>query len=160
MKKKIDKTILIIFSLFLGCLIISPFFDTSAADLEKRKQTVDPVLEAKFLLIERGKIPIGECVDQAEDLAQKIIDEMDALNEDIEEEMSAGNGLIWLPEDCKCGNCSNHCDCEYDDEGKCTSCHCTSCSGDVCPFDEIEKQVNAIQDADNKIIESTQRINK
>ena len=159
MKKKIDKTILIIFSFFLGFLIISPLFDTYASDLEKRMQTVDPVLEAKFLLMERGKIPIGECADEAEDLAEKIMDQMYIVDENITKEISAGNELFWLPELCGCANCENECDCTYDPiTGECVSCHCTQCEGDVCPFDEIEKKVDTIQEADDKIIEAGQKI--
>ena len=164
-----NKTILIITSLFFGCLVIIPLFDIRAADLEKRKNTIDPVLEAKFLIIERGKIPIGECVDEAEDLAQKIMDQMDIIDENLEKEISAGDELVWLPEDCKCANCKTKCEEECDKKclenckGKdcncaCCTYECANCSGDVCPFDEIEEKVDAIQEADDKIQEAGQKI--
>ncbi|MCK4355239.1 hypothetical protein KAW43_02770 [Candidatus Parcubacteria bacterium] len=143
---------------------------------KETKCVVDPVIEKKFLGTERGKIPIGEAVDEAEDFAQKIIDEMNIINSNLTNEINAGNELVWLPEQCECKRCTSsmetdilRCQWEWTTGSglneKTHSCSCITqhnckcvCSGDVCPFGEIEGKIDIIQEADSNIQKSLERI--
>ena len=124
---------------------------------EKEKCVVDPVIEDGFPEMERGKIPIGEAADEAELLAQMLIDEMEIIIDELPKEIEAGTILANLPEKCWCAT-----DCESYmkvNEAACT-CECV-CSGSACPPDFIaliEQQVNIIKSSHAEIVKAAERI--
>ncbi len=77
-KNNINK-IIFLFFIFLFCLFISLFYNENREIFASGECVVDPTIEIRHAEFPKGKIPIGEAVDEAELLAQKIIDEQEII---------------------------------------------------------------------------------
>ncbi len=126
-----------------------------------------------------GEIFIGKDIDSSEELARRMLVELDNINDNAKKEITFGNDMISLadPTDCVLSACSPQCDwierqcpeyycCSWDEEGNCDGwcerwvdcsyCQTRPCTGDVCPGDQPKKsQINSLY---NKIKESDSQI--
>jgi len=127
------------------------------------------------------EIFIGKDVDSAEELARRMLVELDNINDNAKEEIRVGNDTIPAadPKDCNISTCSPQCQwipkqcpyyypCDKDEKGKtvycqdwkdCSECISNSCSGNVCPGDQpkksqINSQYNQIKEKDSEISSS------
>ena len=127
---------------------------------EKEKCVVDPVIEKRFAEYEKGRIPIGETVDEAELFANETLIPITNIINNLEQEINNGYDLYDLPEQCDCSRCRNGSSCfnpgcckrKDDGEGclindyNCSGCSkCSPRAGSqdyyVCPIDEIEQKI-------------------
>ncbi len=116
-------------------------------------------------------IPMGQALDNSEDIAERAIEEMKKVAEEsqkiideIPKEKSNAEYLAVLPDSCLCSNCAcsciADCCCSCDDEGNCCSCYCypTPCQGLCCPFAEIAATLQRIIENHEKITASYDKI--
>ncbi|MBL7142387.1 MAG: hypothetical protein ISS83_01910 [Candidatus Pacebacteria bacterium] len=127
------------------------------------------------------EIFIGKDVDSAEELARRMLVELDNINDNAKEEIEVGDNTVSTsdPTDCVISNCSHQCQwikkqcpyyepCGHDEDGNviycekwkdCSECRSHSCSGSVCPGDQpkksqINSQYNQIKEKDSEISSS------
>ncbi|HXK31943.1 MAG TPA: hypothetical protein VJ378_00500 [Candidatus Paceibacterota bacterium] len=127
------------------------------------------------------EIFIGKDVDSSEELARRMLVELDNINDKAKEEIKVGNDVIPTadPKDCVIDNCSPQCQwipkqcpysypCDKDEDGNtiycqdwkdCNECISNSCAGSVCPGDQpkksqINSQYNQIEKKDSDISSS------
>ncbi|MCX6760792.1 MAG: hypothetical protein NTZ84_01620 [Candidatus Nealsonbacteria bacterium] len=75
------------------------------------KCMIDPKEEKGFQV---GLIPIGETVDEAENLGERILSLYNFLLDNYQKTMNSALSLLDYPEQCECSRCSNESDCRYD----------------------------------------------
>ena len=79
MNKNNIKKIIFLFLIFLLFLCASLFYNKNREIFASGECVVDPTIEVRHAEFPKGKIPIGEAVDEAELFAQKIIDEEEII---------------------------------------------------------------------------------
>jgi hypothetical protein len=74
------------------------------------KETPEIIKKKKEPVCDR-EIPIGEIVDNAEELARQILKELDNINDNSQKEITATQSLVELsdPSNCVVGSCSTDC---------------------------------------------------
>jgi len=126
-----------------------------------------------------GEILIGRDVDSSEELAKRMLVELDNINDNAKKEIASGNETNSLADQTECviSTCSPNCQwierqcpeyycCSWDEEGNCDGqcerwvdcsyCQTRPCAGTVCPGDQPKKsQINFLY---NKIKESNSEI--
>jgi len=98
------------------------------------------------------EIPVGSIIDNTEDIAQRLMNEMQKTAEEIPvitaeipKEIENTENLIPLPDEFLCSNCSCSCyACCCCKMGCCCSCSPSPCQGIPGPVDEIEFTLNKI----------------
>ncbi len=108
------------------------------------------------------EIAIGETIDNAEELARRMLVELDNISDSIPDQIKAAQDLMKLPEQCVSDGCSNKmidtwdCCCHIIVCTKdgcapvcvgrcCKSCYCAFCSGNACPYEQINSAVSQIR---------------
>ena len=120
------------------------------------------------------KLPVGEAIDNSEDISQRIMDEIDKIvNEvpkietevnkitgEIPSEKANAEEMAELPNQCQCSyGCACHCiGCCCCGEGCCCYCYPSPCRGTPCPFGEIESTNADIEKNHQKITEYYNKI--
>jgi hypothetical protein len=74
------------------------------------KCLIDPKEEKSFQV---GLIPIGETVDEAESLGERILSLYNFLLDNYQKTIDSAISLLDYPEQCECSRCSNESDCKY-----------------------------------------------
>lgn len=92
------------------------------------------------------KIPIGEVIDESEELAMKIIDATESIIQTTSEVLNIGGELKNLPDQCKSENCHTGCNqrCENIGYKDCGQTNIPCCSDQKC-FNECQKTCYSYQ---------------
>ena len=136
----INKKSIFVFLISLLLLSAILFYNENREVFALEKCVVDPVMEKRFTEheIAKGKIPIGETVDETEEFAHRITIAMEGIKEDLENEIEAGEALVELTANtaggCSVKNCASSCYCCYSGKecNKCGSCMCGPCAATSC----------------------------
>ena len=140
--------IIFLFFIFLFCLFMSLFYNENREIFASGECVVDPAMETRYAEFPKGKIPIGEAVDEAELLAQKIIDEQEIIDFQItsmrdesllmREEARLQINQAWRLIDLTSPGANNTQDCVNNcTDVPCTcSCGCSGCGDCNCSTDE------------------------
>lgn len=170
------------FILFFGSLLLvfglfyNQIRDVFAQyDIPETEDIIVPELGTDVSLSCDVEIPIGELIDNSQDIAQRLIDEMDKIKNEVAKmteempiEKANAEKFADLPDQCKCSyGCSCHCDsCCTCKKDECCECDPSPCEGSPCPFGDIDKVYGDIQgnyqkitDAFNNITASDDEIN-
>ena len=101
--------ILIFFVIVFSFLFLSPKNKSlkNVFAQDPSEDTGDDYIESEFICDE---IPIGRAVDQAEYIAQKIIDELEVLAEKTKQVRNLAQEMIELSDDCSIDNCVPKCE--------------------------------------------------
>lgn len=94
--------------------------------------------------------PFGEIVDKILAQAKKILEKMKELSSLQNQWIEKIDKLHQLVSECTSKNCSPDCGCP----NSCNGCNCgiSKCTGQACPWNEIEKTLNELSELQEKII--------